>query len=337
MRERAGWRAGEDIAGIGIEVAGVAAPAADLAPARIFSSQMVLQRECPVPVWGTSSDGSTVESWCSPELIQRGWTAYETFFENQQSEHFEKHPQVVASTCYENMLRHLIPFAFRGTISYQGEGNSSRSEEHKTLLPAMITEFRENFRRADMPFYFVQLPRLEKSNWEAIRRAQLHIWENTPETFMAVTIDLPRTFPVGNNPIHPNVKRPVGERLAGAARHFVYGERDVVPSGPRFKEVESSEGQTILRFEYTGEGLSSLDGEPLRGLYAGPPGGPLKPVVARIEGNTLVIDHAINQLNLPILIRYGSELDMGTEELDVNLGNSEKLPASPFLTKALKP
>jgi hypothetical protein len=31
------------------------------------------------------------------------------------------------------------------------------------------------------------------------------------------------------------------------------------------------------------------------------------------------------------LIRYGSEEDMGKETLDVNLSNSEKLPASPFM------
>ncbi len=302
-----------------------------------FARELRKATGIPIGIVQCSHGASPAESWCSPALIQQGWPGYEKFLKNANPEQFEKYPAVRPSVCYESMLRHLIPFAFRGTIWYQGEANAGRPEEHKKLLPAMIAEFRENFRRADMPFYFVQLPRLDKSNWDEIRRAQLHIWENTPNTFMAVTIDLPKTFNENDNPIHPNVKQPIGERLARAARHFVYGENDLVPSGPRFKEVVSTETQSVLHFEYAGAELSTLDGEPLRGLYAGRPGGPLKPVVAEIQGDTLVIDHATYELAPPLLIRYGSEVDMGTETLDVNLGNSEKLPASPFLTKVPKP
>jgi len=302
-----------------------------------FARELRKATGIPIGIVQCDYGGSTAESWCSPALLQQGWPGYETFHKNAEPEQFEVHPQLAASFCYESMLRHLIPFAFRGTIWYQGEGNSGRAEEHKKLLPAMIAEFRENFRRSDMPFYFVQLARFEEANWEEIRRAQLHIWENTPNTFMAVTIDLPKTFADRDHPIHPNVKQPVGERLARAARHFVYGENDLLPSGPRFKEAVSSGGQTVLQFEYADTGLTTLDGEPLRGLYAGTPGGPLKPIAAEIQGDTLVIDHSTHQLTLPMLIRYGSELDMGKETLDVNLGNSENLPASPFLTRALQP
>jgi sialate O-acetylesterase len=298
-----------------------------------FARELRQTTGIPIGIVQCAYGGSRAESWSSPELMSRGWPGYENFVKNQPPEHLEKHPQVVASTCYESMLRPLIPFAFRGTIWYQGEGNSGTPEEHKTLLPALIGEFREQFRRADMPFYFVQLARLEKADWSAIRRAQLHIWENTPNTFMAVSIDLPKTFNANDDPIHPDVKQPIGERLARAARHFIYGEHDLLPSGPRFKDAVSSEGKTVLGFDYAGGGLATLDEQPLRGLYAGPVGGPIKAVDAEMHVDKLVIDHAAHGLSLPLLIRYGSEEDMGKETLDVNLGNSEKLPASPFMVR----
>lgn len=49
----------------------------------------------PVGIVQCAYGGSTAESWCSPELIQRGRPAYERFFENQRPEHFEQHPQVI--------------------------------------------------------------------------------------------------------------------------------------------------------------------------------------------------------------------------------------------------
>jgi sialate O-acetylesterase len=296
-----------------------------------FARELRQATGIPIGIVQCAYGGSRAESWSSPELMSRSWPGYENFVKNQKPEHFEKYPQVVASACYESMLRPLIPFAFRGTIWYQGEGNSGTPDEHKTLLPALIGEFRKQFRRNDMPFYFVQLALLEKADWSAMRRAQLHIWEKTPDTFMAVTLDLPKTYNENDHPIHPNVKQPIGERLARAARHFIYGEPDLLPSGPRFKDAVHSEGKTVLTFDYAGAGLSTLDGQSLRGLYAGPLGGPLKAVDATMQNEKLVIDHAANGLSLPILIRYGSEEDMGKETLDVNLSNSEKLPASPFM------
>lgn len=301
-----------------------------------FARELRKATGIPIGVVQSAYGGSRAESWSSPELMSRGWPGYENFIKNQKPGHFEKHPQTLASVCYESMLRPLIPFSFRGTIWYQGEGNSGTPEEHKTLLPALIGEFREQFRRADMPFYFVQLARLEKANWSAIRRAQLHIWENTPDTFMAVSIDLPKTFNEKDHPIHPNVKQPIGERLARAARHFLYGEHNLLPSGPRFQDAVTSDDKVTLSFAYTGNGLSTLDGMPLRGLYAGAPGGKLKAIEAELHQDKMLIDLTSQELSLPLLIRYGSEEDMGKETLDVNLGNSEKLPASPFLINVPK-
>jgi sialate O-acetylesterase len=47
-----------------------------------------------------------------------------------------------ASTLYNGMIASIIPYAIRGAIWYQGESNASRAYEYRTLLPAMIKNWR---------------------------------------------------------------------------------------------------------------------------------------------------------------------------------------------------
>jgi sialate O-acetylesterase len=308
---------------------------ADMSAVAWFFAREIQQTQgIPVGLINCSHGGTVTETWCSPKVMAERWPDWERWSQQMRTKPNALARNVNASYLYNRMLKTVIPYAVRGFLWYQGEGNARRADEQTRLLPAMIQDWRKSWGNDSLPFYFVQLARYEAAAWHEFRCAQLDVWINTPNTFMAVTVDLSKE--PGNHPIHPYVKRPIGERLARAARHFIYGEHDLLPSGPRFKDALPSEGKTVLSFDYAGAGLSTLDGQPLRGLYAGPLGGPLKAVDAKMQDDKLVIDHAAHGLSLPLLIRYGSEEDMGKETLDVNLGNSEKLPASPFIAKVPK-
>ena len=65
----------------------------------------------------------------------------------------------VPAACYNGMIAPLFPMAVRGAIWYQGCSNVGRHEQYKTLLPAVIGEWREGFTTPDgwLPFYIVQL------------------------------------------------------------------------------------------------------------------------------------------------------------------------------------
>ena len=182
-----------------------------------------------------------------------------------------------------------------------------------------------------MPFYFVQLPRLVKANWAPIRQAQLDIWKATRNTFMAVTIDVPMDFEPTNVAIHPSIKRPVGERLAFAARHYIYGETALVPSGPRVISAKRDGLVTRITFDFAEGGLTTADGGPLRGLFGGASGKSLAPLKATIDGGTLIVDHAASGVADLKFIRYGSEADAPEGIIDCNLANKSGLPASPFM------
>ena len=126
---------------------------------------------------------------------------------------------------YNAMVAPLIQFPIRGVIWYQGESNGGRGVQYRTLFPALIGDWRAHWHEGEFPFLFVQIAPY-RSGDPAIREAQLLTALHTPNTAMVVTTD------VGDAAnIHPSHKRPVGERLALAARALAYGEKISTP-GP---------------------------------------------------------------------------------------------------------
>ncbi|MCP4314436.1 MAG: sialate O-acetylesterase, partial [Bacteroidetes bacterium] len=84
------------------------------------------------------------------------------------------------SGLYNSMIKPLQPYSIKGCIWYQGEGNSARHEEFRTLFPAFVEGWRDSWQQADLPFYFVQLPGYGKGKtWPEFRQAQLDCAQKT--------------------------------------------------------------------------------------------------------------------------------------------------------------
>lgn len=292
-----------------------------------FARELQEKVDIPIGLINCSYGGTVTETWCSPEVLSQDYPLWDKHEKN-----IRKNPKSMkvnrSSHLYERMLKTVIPFPVKGFIWYQGSANTGRDEEQKRLLPAMANDWRKSWGNDELPFYFVQLPRFEAQYWHAFREAQLDIWKKNPNTFMVVTIDLSKEYDDDNNPIHPNTKAPIGHRLALAARAKVYGETDLVHSGPVIKSMKVKNGAAILSFDHKGSGLIAFDGQPLRGFYISEDGENFVAAKAKIKGEAVVVSATMVQK--PIAVRYGADLDMGKEKLDVNLANKEKLPASPF-------
>jgi sialate O-acetylesterase len=84
----------------------------------------------------------------------------------------------------------------------------------------------------------------------------------------------------------------------------------------------------ILSFEHIGGGLKTLDGKRLRGFYISADGEKFVEAIAEIRADSVTVSD--ERVTTPVVVRYGAEDDMGAENLNVNLGNAEGLPASPF-------
>ena len=100
---------------------------------------------------------------------------------------------------------------------------------------------------------------------------------------MAVAIDLGEW-----NDIHPLNKKDVGERLALAARHLAYGEKNIVYSGPLYKSHSIEGNQAILHFTGMGSGLKSSVGKALRGFAISDSDSTFRWANTKIEGNKII-------------------------------------------------
>jgi sialate O-acetylesterase len=224
---------------------------------------------------------------------------------------------------YNGMIAPLLPYAIRGVIWYQGESNVRREQQYRTLLPALIGDWRRAWGEGDFPFLFVQIAPHREMTPE-IREAQLLSWQRTPNTAMAVTIDCGDA-----NDIHPAHKQPVGARLALAARALAYGEK-LEYSGPAFASMDLKGRKATLRFSHLGGGLvakgkGKVADRKLKGFTMAGPDGIFHPAEANIRGKAVVVSSdAVAQ---PAAVRYAwANVPEG------NLFNKAGLPASPFRT-----
>src|SRR5262249_19606419 len=132
--------------------------------------------------------------------------------------------------------------------------------------PTLIADWRSRFEVDDLPFLIVSLPNLNavqtkpiEPGWAEIRESQWRTVRRVPRTGLATTIDIGDA-----KDIHPRNKQEVGRRLSLVARHLVYGEKDLVYSGPEFTEmqIELPKGDRIrLYFKHVGGGLTIRPGE----------------------------------------------------------------------------
>ena len=226
---------------------------------------------------------------------------------------------------YNAMVAPAINYTIKGFLWYQGEANSGRSAEYAKLQPAQINDWRKKWQQGELPFLYVQLPNFmdanylpSESQWAELREAQLKS-SSVPNTGMAVAIDLGEW-----NDIHPDKKKPVGDRLALIADKIVYG-KDIVYSGPIFKAATIDGNKIILSFTNTGSGLITNDGEELREFAIAGADKKFVWAKAKIEGDKIVV--SADAVANPVYVRYA-----WADNPDVNLYNKEGLPASPFRT-----
>lgn len=230
------------------------------------------------------------------------------------------------SNIYNGMVHPLMPFATRGVIWYQGESNAYAPQVYRTMFPALIDDWRENWEQGDFPFLFVQLasyhavePEPTESSWAEVREAQLDALAR-PNTAMAVAIDIGDA-----DDIHPKNKQEVGRRLALAALAKVY-MRELVYSGPVFDLMRVEGDRIRLTFWHVGSGLEANDGEELRCFSIAGADGKFVWAEAQIEGDTVVVSS--EEVSEPVAVRYAWQDNPG----EVNFYNKEGLPASPFRT-----
>jgi sialate O-acetylesterase len=237
---------------------------------------------------------------------------------------FENYPTMPA-VLYLGMIDPVAPLAIKGAIWYQGEANFTQAYRYRTLLPAMINNWRDRFGQGDFPFYIVGLPAFMQrrsepgtDGWAELREAQALTAKEVRDCALATTVD---TGDADN--IHPKNKVPVGDRLAYCALADTYGEK-IPCQGPTYSSMKRLPGALKLNFIHADGGLVvkggklgefSIAGKDQKWHWAD----------ARIEGNAVVVSSP--QVPEPVAARYAWQANpLAT------LYNGAGLPAVPFRT-----
>jgi sialate O-acetylesterase len=221
---------------------------------------------------------------------------------------------------FGGMIAPLVPFGLRGVIWYQGESNVEQHRLYAERMVAMIRDFRAQFGQVTMPFYLTQLANyIASPAWACLREAQADALCE-PSTGMAVTIDIG-----DRDDIHPRNKQEVGRRLSLLALARTYGRREVEDSGPALERVVFGEGNARAYFSHAAGLRARGGGNEVKGFTIAGVDGVHHSVVARIEGDTILLTSA--RVPAPKSVRYA-----WADNPDADLENGAALPAAPFRT-----
>lgn len=263
--------------------------------------------------------GDGYPSWCRLRVKQN----LKAWFDNPTGQ--QPHHPFEPSFLFNAGIAPLKHLPIRGVTWYQGEsdatdipGNQPRNQRRNhAIFKSLIASFRENWSNSELPFYFVQLPGLNR-DWATFREMQAQVATDDPYADMAVTIDVGHATDV-----HPRRKVPVGDRLAQLALAQVY-DQSVATSGPRFTKMSTDGALAIVHFEHA-QGLRTIDNKSVRGFSIAGQDKRFHPALATLLGTSIQLQSP--QVKQPVAVRYAFASNPNT-----NLVNNARLPAAPFRT-----
>lgn len=240
-------------------------------------------------------------------------------------------PKDIPGSLYQHMVKAIAPFAVRGVLWYQGEGEDKlgKPQLYGGMLRALIEDWRNLWKEDALPFLIVQLPAweswfgLENHGLNIVRQCQEKTAEELEKVWISASSDLGERLD-----IHPKEKKTAGQRLALLARGKVYGEKILceAPKAERIqleKRAEGSDKSELTVFFSNAEGGLEIKGERLNAMRVFCAEKELE-FSARVEDDKLILEGNFFD-RFPIRLAFAQE-----KWFQVNLYNNAQLPALPF-------
>jgi sialate O-acetylesterase len=245
----------------------------------------------------------------------------------------------IPATLHNAMISAIVPFAIKGIVWYQGEGNSHFKEaEYEKYFKLMINSWRDEWGQGDFPFYWAQLAGYEVPDersdlgW-AMVNDHLRRGLELPNTGMAVLYDIGEA-----KDVHPHNKMDAGKRLSMLALKNNYGLTKLVANGPLYKSSTIVGNKIEVEFNCAGKGLMvgskhlnnpiNEEDEPLSKFQIKGDDGVWKSAEATIISKDK-IEVLSPEVNNPVAVRYA----WSSNPEGANLYNREGLPAAVFTTE----
>jgi len=261
----------------------------------------------------TAVGGTTIASWLDPATVA----------DDPQIKSIDSN----AGSMYNAWVQPVEGYVFRGTLWMHGEQDRSNGlyKYYHQRLNQLISGWRKIWNIGDFPFYIVQLANYgsvqtdpnESASSAVIREAQ-RLGLAINNTALTVLIDIGDSLHFGN-------KQEAGRRLALPARALVYGEKELVYSGPLFIRSIIEGSKIHCLFIHCGSGMKPSSDNKLTGFAIAGKDNNYSWADAVIHGDTVTVSSS--SVTEPVNVRYA----YGANPIG-NLVNSEGLPASPFTT-----
>jgi sialate O-acetylesterase len=228
------------------------------------------------------------------------------------------------TSLYNAMISPIVPYGLKGALWYQGESNTAEADDYQGLLKALMSDWRRGF-GAVLPFLIVELPNFgasptapATSAWANLREAQRRAVTSDPHAALAVAIDLGVA-----HELHPPNKQAVGQRLARAARHLVYGE-SISASGPVPRSAKHENDRVVVSFDdVEGDLVTYSSKRPIGFELCGPEASSCRFVDAVIQPGRILLDAANVARATRVRFCWG-------DAPVCNLYDQSGLPAGPF-------
>jgi sialate O-acetylesterase len=164
--------------------------------------------------------------------------------------------------CYASMMAPLEGLAIKGAIWHQGFNNALQPNGHVMygqVFPKMIESWRKLFNDPEMPFGIISLctagaPQDLDNYVEQMADEGVYIREVQYKTYVEMTkagdksIGFASSYDQRRSWYHPQIKVPVGERIARWALATQYGlARQIKWQPPSYKEMVAEDGAILLK------------------------------------------------------------------------------------------
>lgn len=329
----------------GWEVASPLTAAPMSAVAFYFARELQNRLKCPVGIVDIALGGSEMLAWMPEKALKKKFPEFsgDKWLKNKDLNKQwlmgrvrqnlgaggkTLHPYK-PSYLFANGVAKWTALPFAGVIWYQGESDAELLDNkfYNSLMRALISSWRAEFKKADLPFLMVQLPRINsyepiRRYWPEFRRIQSNVAATTPGVECVCTIDLGST----NSDVHPPRKLEVGQRLAYTALNKVYGKGDVACKGPNVRNVTFQGSKAILEMN-DAEGLQTKDGAAPACFELSADGKKFEPAEAAINGTNIELRSAA--IKTPKHVRYA-----WATYVEPNLVNASGLPCEPYTSQS---
>ena len=310
-----------------------------------FAQALCEKINMPVGIIDSNMGGSIIASWISRDRIDGNAQAVEAlkksdlYISADNKDASNESFGIAGTMCanYNAKTSALRHFRISGMIWYQGESDlllGINSADYTNLFNLLQEEITEtfSFKNGPCPIVYTQLAVYGPYGYDLqeYNANFAEIEKLDPSSRACITnYDITPTYNETNGSIHPNIKKPVGDRMALAASGLVYKQTDTFSS--TFVKSSKINGDAVeATLANVGDGLKFKGDIPFDFAICGEDGIEYKATAKIISKDTVSISS--KEVANPVSASYAMTSSNLRANLYITKGGEYIMPLTPFIT-----